>query len=209
VGERQHATHKLGISVVHERIALLDELEGELVNLVKVVRGVDDLVERDLNHRQVLLDRLLKLSLLLGGVRVVKAENVLALVLVGEEAVEDGGLEVANVEVSRGLGSETDNNLALDGVRELGLNRLGALDLLALVGVRAGLERRVLEVVQDRLGGDLREPAEEVRASGLLDRAGGRRVGCELDKHKHTPKAEASKPQAMRSSLIPRITYSG
>lgn len=71
-----------------------------LLDLVKVIRGVHDLVVTNLDHREILLDGLLELLVLLERVGVVETEDELALILVREETVEDGGLEVANVQVS-------------------------------------------------------------------------------------------------------------
>jgi hypothetical protein len=57
-------TYSLSIGIIHESITLLDELLGVLLDLFKVIRGVNDLVEFNLNHAQVLLDALLKELLL-------------------------------------------------------------------------------------------------------------------------------------------------
>lgn len=57
------ATHSLAIRIVHISVTLLDQLFGECLNLVKVVRGVDDLVVGDFNHCEVFFDCLLKLVL--------------------------------------------------------------------------------------------------------------------------------------------------
>jgi hypothetical protein len=62
--QTRDCTYSLSIGVVHVSISLLDELLGVFQDLVKVVRRVDDLVVRDLNHGQILLDTLLKELLL-------------------------------------------------------------------------------------------------------------------------------------------------
>lgn len=53
-------TYGLSVGIVHVSIALLDKLLGVLQDLVEMVGAVNDLVVRDLNHGQVLLDTLLK-----------------------------------------------------------------------------------------------------------------------------------------------------
>jgi hypothetical protein len=52
------------------------------------------------NHLKILENRLLELVILLEWVGVIETEDVFAFVLVGEVAVQDGGLEVTDVEVS-------------------------------------------------------------------------------------------------------------
>jgi hypothetical protein len=65
-------TYSLSIGIIHESITLLDELLGVLLDLLKVIRGVNDLVEFNLNHTQVLLDTLLKKLLLSSAVSLVQ-----------------------------------------------------------------------------------------------------------------------------------------
>jgi hypothetical protein len=43
-------TYSLPIGIIHESVTLLDELLGEDLNLFKVVRSMNDLVEANLNH---------------------------------------------------------------------------------------------------------------------------------------------------------------
>ena len=57
-------TYSLSIGIIHKGVALLDELLGVLLDLFKVIRGVNDLVEFDLNHAQVLFNTLLEEFLL-------------------------------------------------------------------------------------------------------------------------------------------------
>jgi len=61
-------TYSLSIGIIHKGVALLDELLGVLLDLFKVIRGVNDLVEFDLNHAQVLLDTLLEEFLILSAI---------------------------------------------------------------------------------------------------------------------------------------------
>jgi hypothetical protein len=63
-------THSLSVRVVHECVTLLDELLGVPLDLVKVVRGVDDRVVANVNHGEVLLDSLLKLVLQWSAARI-------------------------------------------------------------------------------------------------------------------------------------------
>jgi len=145
-------THSLLISVVHERITLLDQPPRKVLNLVKVIARVDDLVPADAEHLQVSLKGRLELVLLLFRVGIVESEDKLALVLVGKESVEDTSLDVTDMEVTRGFGScdqtarvlvkgyradrratsrltESDDDLALDGIRQFSLNRTRLLGL--------------------------------------------------------------------------------
>ena len=62
--QKHTCTYRLSIGIVHVSVSLLDELLGIFQDLVKVIRRVDDLVVRDLNHGQVLFDTLLKELLL-------------------------------------------------------------------------------------------------------------------------------------------------
>ena len=168
----------LAIGVVHEHVTLLDELLSVLDDLVKVVRGVGDLVVGDVDHLEVLLDRRLELALLLEGVRVVEAKDVGALVLVCEEAVEDSGLQVANVEVSRWLGGETKDDLAWDSIGEDDFHALGTLLLLELLSLLLRIVHRVDSGDAERKSLDVGPPTGQVGPSGLLDRTDSRDVGC-------------------------------
>lgn len=95
-----NCTHGLLVGVVHERVSLLDQPPSKILNLVKVIAGVDDLVPSDTEHLQISLERRLELVLLLFRVGIVETKDELAFVLVGEEAVENTGLDVTNVEVT-------------------------------------------------------------------------------------------------------------
>lgn len=82
---------------------ILDGLNSHLIELVKPITGVGDLVGLDAEKSAVLDDRVLELLLLLAGVGVIEAEDQLALVLgMGEVVVQKGGLCVSNVEVASG-----------------------------------------------------------------------------------------------------------
>jgi len=97
--------HSLLVSVVHECVALLDQLTGKLLDLVKVVTRVDNLVPANTQHFQITLKGPLELVLFLFRVGVVKSKDEFTLVLVGEESIENTGLDVTNVEVTGRLGS--------------------------------------------------------------------------------------------------------
>lgn len=112
------------LSVVHESVALLDELLSVGLDFVEVVGSVNYLVEGDFNHFEVFLDSLFELTLynqkklngqhhnsnkytserwtylLLERVGVIETEDELALVLVCQVSVKDSSLEVTNVQVS-------------------------------------------------------------------------------------------------------------
>lgn len=95
-----NCTHGLLVGVVHEGVSLLDQPPSKVLNLVKVIAGVDDLVPSDTEHLQISLERRLELVLLLFRVGIVETKDELALVLVGEEAVENTGLDVTDVKVT-------------------------------------------------------------------------------------------------------------
>ena len=97
----------LGRQRVDVRLAVLDELDGELVEALEVVRGVvlaAAPVEAQPAH--VLLDGVDVLDVLLQGVGVVEAQVALAAELLGGAEVEAERLGVADVEVAVGLGRE-------------------------------------------------------------------------------------------------------
>jgi hypothetical protein len=104
--------YSLPIGIVHESVTLLDELLGEDLNLFKVVRSMNDFIEANLNHGQILLNTLLKQFLLvsktngpwaeptyilLERVGVVKSKDELSLVLVGQESVQDSSLQMSDM----------------------------------------------------------------------------------------------------------------
>lgn len=68
-----------------------------------MITGVDDLVPADAEHLQVTLKGSLELVLLLFRVGIVESEDELALVPIGEKSVEDTGLDMTDVEVTRRL----------------------------------------------------------------------------------------------------------
>eukprot|EP00760_Papus_ankaliazontas_P025414 PhM_4_TR269/c0_g1_i1/m.1599 len=134
------AAHFLHGREVDVRLASLEQLAAHRHHLLEVVRrerGTD--VGLDAEPLQVLLDGVLEGLLLLGGVRVVEAEDHLALVLVAEHGVDERGLGVANVHETAGLGRETRHHLALRCVLELKLSfhlvNLGGGRLLRLRGL--------------------------------------------------------------------------
>jgi hypothetical protein len=99
------STYSLLISVVHEGVTLLDQLPGKLLDLVKVVASVNDLVPTDTQHFQISLKGSLELVFFLFRVGIVKSKDEFTLVLVSKESVENAGLDVTNVEVTGRLRS--------------------------------------------------------------------------------------------------------
>lgn len=144
-------TYSLLVSVVHESVTLLDQLPGKLLDLVKVVTSVNDLVPTDTQHLQIPLKGPLEFVFFLFWVGVVKSKDEFALVLIGEESVENAGFDVTNVEVTGRLGSywrhasslargddlyillnpltESHDDFSLDSVRQLSLDSSSLLGL--------------------------------------------------------------------------------
>ena len=97
----------LGGELAHIGQALLDELHGVVVHLLKVVGGVVEPVAPVVAQPvDVLLDGLHVLHVLLGGVGVVHAQVAQAAVLLGGAEVDEDGLGVADVQVAVGLGGK-------------------------------------------------------------------------------------------------------
>lgn len=97
-------THRHLIGIVHESISIFHQLSRHLLNLVKPITGMDHLVPSDTQQLQIRHEGVLELILLLLWVGVIEAEEEFALVLVGEEAVENSGFDVTDVEVARRFG---------------------------------------------------------------------------------------------------------
>ena len=92
---------------------LPDELEGPLVELVEVVRGVALLRPVESEPVDVALDRVDVFDILLDGVRVVEAQVALASVLLSQSEVDADALGVSDMEVSVGFGRKTGLNAFL------------------------------------------------------------------------------------------------
>ena len=92
--------HLVGAQAVDVRLALLDQLDGELIQPLEVVRRVELGVPREAEPRDVLLDRVDVLDLFLGRVRVVEAQVADAAALGGDPEVEADRLGVADVQIA-------------------------------------------------------------------------------------------------------------
>ena len=106
----------VGGEVVDVGFAVLDELEGPLVELAEVVGGVAEAVPVEAEPADVFLDGVDVLLLFFFGIGVVEAQVGFAAELVGEAEVEADGLGVADVEIAVGLGGKAGLD---DGVAEL------------------------------------------------------------------------------------------
>ena len=125
------STHLLLSGGIGVGLALLDQLDGVVVDGVKVVGGVGDNRRVDSDQEKVLLDRVLVLNLLLAGVGIIETDNQASLVLVSKVLVEEGSLGVSNVQVTRRLWGETGNNLAHLGANQVDVE--GSLIILGLL----------------------------------------------------------------------------
>ena len=101
----------LGALVVDVGLAGLDQLFGEIVELVKVIGGVEAIlapVEAQPAH--VFLDGVDVFDIFLGGVGVVEAQVALALIIAGQAEIQADALGVADVQIAVGLGGKTGDH---------------------------------------------------------------------------------------------------
>jgi hypothetical protein len=156
--------------VAHVCAILLDELLGQLVQLVEVVAAVCDLPWLKAKPLDDVQDARKVLFFLLLGVCVIVAQVADALVVLGEAKVDCNGFAVADVKVAIGLWRETrayvlDRLLLVDALQpalgedagRLGIGRglcllLGPQGMLSLLGLGSGLLCGLLE---SALGGAL------------------------------------------------------
>ena len=90
-----------GRLIVDVGFALLDQLDGHLVQLLEVIRGVIfPIVPREAQPADVFLDRVDVLDIFLGGVRVVVAQIAQAAKLLRDAKVDDQRLGVADVQIA-------------------------------------------------------------------------------------------------------------
>ncbi len=88
--------------------ALFDQLDRQLVGLLKIVRAVVEAVAPvEAQPVDVLLDRVDELGIFLGGVGVVHAEVAQAAEMLGRAEVDRQGLAVADMQIAVRLGRET------------------------------------------------------------------------------------------------------
>ena len=111
----------LGRQVVDIGEAALDEVDGPRVELLEVVRRVEQVVAPvEAQPPDVRLDRVQVLLLLLDRVRVVEAEVAVAAELLGQAEVEADRLGMADVEVAVGLRREARHRGGDPSGREIG-----------------------------------------------------------------------------------------
>ncbi|KAH3684301.1 hypothetical protein WICPIJ_004741 [Wickerhamomyces pijperi] len=120
-GDTVHSlvSHLLLDGVVTVGLALLDQLDGQVVHFLEVVGGESGLVALDTQQSQVLNDRVLELKLFLGWVGVVESDDQFPVVLVGKVLVQDSSLGVTNVQVSRRFRWETGHDLTINSVLQV------------------------------------------------------------------------------------------
>ena len=126
LGERAPVlAYLLLVQVVYVGLALLDEVDCEVVELVEVVRcEVEVLAPVPTEPADVLQDAVDELLFLLGGVGVVEAHVAAAAVLLGQPEIEAHGLGVADVKVAVGLGGEACHDVPAEPPRPpVGLHR--------------------------------------------------------------------------------------
>ena len=108
------------VQVVDVCLALLDEVDCEVVELVEVVGGeVEVLAPVPPEPADVFHDAVDELLLLLGGVGVVEAHVAASAVLLGQPEIEAHGLGVADVKVAVGLGGEACHNVPAEPPRRV------------------------------------------------------------------------------------------
>ena len=111
----------VGGQVVHERLAVLDEVDGPRVELLEVVRRVVEvLAPVEAQPADVRLDDVDVLLLLLDRVGVVEAQVAAAAELGRDAEVEADRLGVPDVEVAVGLGREPGDDRGVPAVPQVG-----------------------------------------------------------------------------------------
>ena len=135
----------LVVEVVDVGVALLDYLDGEVVQLLVVVRGVVLAVLPVVAEPgYILLDRLDVGHVLLLGIRVVEAEVALPAELLGYAEVDAEGLGVADVEPAVGLGRIARHHVFGAAAREVLGHRL-ADEIVRLDEFWAGVSSLIKE----------------------------------------------------------------
>ena len=116
-------SHLLGAQVANVRLAVLYQLDGELIALVKVIRAVEDAsVGCSAKPAEVAVDRLNVLHVFLRGVGVVISEVELTAVFFCGFVVYKDRLSRAYMKVSVGLGRETGVYLYVGVFSEVGVD---------------------------------------------------------------------------------------
>jgi len=110
--------HLVGGSVIAVALSFLDEVGHHFEEGVEVIRGVGELGVGDAQSLQIFEDGLHEFVLFLGGVGVIETNNHLAFVDSGVMVVDHGGLDVTDVEITRGFRGETSDDFTLFGTLE-------------------------------------------------------------------------------------------
>ena len=113
--------HLLGGRVVSICLSLSDKLSHVVLEHLKVVRGESDLVWSDSKSLQIAHNILLKLELLIHGISVIESEDHFSSMHFGVVEIHHCGLNVTNVEITRGLRGEPGDDATVDGVLEYAL----------------------------------------------------------------------------------------
>ena len=104
-------SHLVAAQIANEGFAFLDEVHGPIVELLEVIRCVEEPVaEFAAQPFHILDDRFDVLLLLLGGIGVVEAEVALPRELLGKAEIEHDALGVADVQVAIGFGRKARAN---------------------------------------------------------------------------------------------------
>ena len=93
-----------GRQIVHVRLAIFDQLDRPLVELIEIIRGVEEAVPVEAEPLHVFHDRVDVLGVFLLRIGVVEAQVRMSAEFVGEAEVEADRLGVADVQISVGLG---------------------------------------------------------------------------------------------------------
>ena len=97
--------HLLGRQIADVGLAVLDQLDGPIVELLEVIGGVEQpIFPIAAEPADVVDDRIDVLLLFLGGIGVVEPQVELAAVLLGEPEVQADALGVADVQIAVRLG---------------------------------------------------------------------------------------------------------
>ena len=94
----------LGRQIVDVSLAILDQLDRPLVELIEIIRSVEEPVPVEAEPLHVGLDRVDVLGLFLLGIGVVEAQIRVSAEFVGQSEVEADRLGVADVQIAVGLG---------------------------------------------------------------------------------------------------------
>ncbi len=100
----------LGVQAVNVGLAGPDQVNGELVEPIEVVRGVAELLPVEPQPAHILLDRLGILLLFPGGVGIVHAQVTAAGEFGGQAEIETDRFGVADMQIAVGLGGKAGQN---------------------------------------------------------------------------------------------------